>query len=120
MVGPGEHAEQFLQFCDGNTDGALTLDEFTAGIVNDAKDLDDEVFTRDWLERMSSCIAEAKPVTADGGYYVFFDCDDCCYQNEWATAQKITLAISDYTEQLGVSKDQAYQLYKTHGELIVI
>jgi len=109
----GEHAEQFLQFCDGDTDGALTLDEFTTGIVNDAKDLDDEVFTRDWLERMSSCIAEG--VTADGGYYVFFDCDDCCYQNEWATAQKITLAISNYTEQLGVSKDQAYQLYKTHG-----
>ena len=49
-----------MHFCDGNTDRALTLDEFTAGIVNDAKDLDDEVFTRDWLERMSSCIAELK------------------------------------------------------------
>lgn len=46
---------------------------------------------------------------------VFIDCDDCLYQNNWATAAKITNSIAAYTEKLGVSKDQAYQLYKTHG-----
>lgn len=45
----------------------------------------------------------------------FVDCDDCLYQNNWETAKKITNSIAAYTEKLGVSKDQAYQLYKTHG-----
>ena len=47
--------------------------------------------------------------------YVFFDCDDCCYQNNWKTAKRITDKISLYTEQLGVSKQKSYDLYKTHG-----
>ena len=47
---------------------------------------------------------------------VFFDCDDCLYQNDWATANKITACIGAYTsEKLGVSKEKAYQLYKLHG-----
>ena len=37
------------------------------------------------------------------------------YQNDWATAQKITSAIASYTEQLGVSKEKSYALYKQHG-----
>ena len=37
------------------------------------------------------------------------------YQNDWATAKKITNSIADYTNKLGVSKEQAYELYKTHG-----
>ena len=36
-------------------------------------------------------------------------------QNNWATAQRITTAISSYTEQLGVSKEKSYALYKEHG-----
>ena len=46
---------------------------------------------------------------------LFFDCDDCLYQNEWATAKKITNSIAAYTTKIGVSKEQAYALYKTHG-----
>lgn len=46
---------------------------------------------------------------------VFVDCDDCIYYNDWATAKKITNAIAAYTEKIGVSKEEAYQLYKTHG-----
>ena len=46
---------------------------------------------------------------------LFLDCDDCLYQNEWATAKKITLSISDYTARLGVSPEKAYALYKQHG-----
>merc|ERR1712166_1549211 len=58
----GEHAESFLQFCDaGDKDGSLTSDEFVNGILGDTKELSDEQFTADWLERMSSCIADAKP-----------------------------------------------------------
>lgn len=46
---------------------------------------------------------------------LFLDCDDCIYQNEWATAQKITTSIATYTSKLGVGKEKAYELYKTHG-----
>jgi len=49
---------------------------------------------------------------------VFFDCDDCLYQNNWSTAQKITDSIAAYTKQLGVSKEKAYELYQTHGTCI--
>jgi len=55
----------------------------------------------------------AKPVDV-----VFFDCDDCLYQNNWSTAQKITNSIAAYTKQLGVSKEKAYELYQTHGTCI--
>ena len=46
---------------------------------------------------------------------LFVDCDDCLYQNDWATAAKITTSIAAYTAQLGVSEEKAYALYKTHG-----
>ena len=46
---------------------------------------------------------------------LFIDCDDCLYQNDWKTAQKITNSIAAYTATLGVSKEKAYDLYKTHG-----
>lgn len=52
----------------------------------------------------------APPVAA-----LFIDCDDCLYQNNWATAKKITDSIAAYTTKLGVSKDEAYALYKKHG-----
>ena len=46
---------------------------------------------------------------------LFVDCDDCLYQNEWATAKKITASIAAYVASIGVSKDEAYTLYKKHG-----
>ena len=46
---------------------------------------------------------------------LFVDCDDCCYQNEWATAKKITNSIASYTARIGVTKEQAYELYQRHG-----
>ena len=46
---------------------------------------------------------------------LFLDCDDCLYQNDWATARKITKSIAAYTESLGVSSEKAYSLYKEHG-----
>jgi len=49
---------------------------------------------------------------------VFVDCDDCLYQNNWSTAQKITDCIAAYTKQLGVSKEKAYELYQTYGTCI--
>jgi len=33
---------------------------------------------------------------------LFLDCDDCLYQNNWATAAKITTSIAAYTARLGV------------------
>ena len=46
---------------------------------------------------------------------IFVDCDDCLYQNDWATAAKITTSIAEYTANLGVSEEKAYALYKAHG-----
>jgi len=47
---------------------------------------------------------------------LFLDCDDCLYQNNWKTADKITTSIGAYTKnKLGISTEQAYELYKVHG-----
>lgn len=54
----------------------------------------------------------SKPRTVEA---LFIDCDDCIYQNNWKTAEKITQSISAYTAQMGVSREKAYELYKTHG-----
>lgn len=61
----GEHAQEFLKFCDGDNDGSLTSDEFVKGILGDTSEMSDEDFTSTWLERMSTCIADAKPKAAD-------------------------------------------------------
>lgn len=47
--------------------------------------------------------------------YLFFDCDDCLYQNDWKTAKKLTKKIAQYTFKLGVGEERAYELYKKHG-----
>jgi len=41
-------------------------------------------------------------------------------QNNWKTASKITQAISTYTEQLGISKERSYDLYKKHGTCLKV
>eukprot|EP00962_Isochrysis_galbana_P056691 scaffold28768_cov130-Isochrysis_galbana.AAC.1 len=46
---------------------------------------------------------------------LFLDCDDCLYQNNWATARKITSSIAAYTARVGVSQDRAYLFYKQYG-----
>ena len=46
---------------------------------------------------------------------LFLDCDDCIYQNDWATAKKITVSIAAYAAKLGVGPEKAYALYKMHG-----
>lgn len=51
----------------------------------------------------------------EGITHVLIDCDDCVYQNNWATARRITESIAAYTSKLGVSKDKAYALYQQHG-----
>ena len=47
---------------------------------------------------------------------VFFDCDDCLYQNDWQTAGLLTKRIEGYcVEKLGLAPGRAYDLYKKHG-----
>lgn len=47
---------------------------------------------------------------------VFFDCDDCLYFNDWATADLLTKRIETWcVEKLGLSPGEAYRLYKRHG-----
>jgi hypothetical protein len=59
--------------------------------------------------RSSDAKSERRPV-------IFLDCDDCLYQNNWKTADKITTSIGAYTRnKLGISTEDAYELYKVHG-----
>jgi len=58
----GEHATEFLKFCDaGDKDGKLTGEEFASGILNDIGEMPDEDFKKNWLDRMDGCIAELPP-----------------------------------------------------------
>ncbi|CAJ1390430.1 unnamed protein product, partial [Effrenium voratum] len=50
-----------------------------------------------------------------GGEVLFLDCDDCLYQNNWTTADKLTESIAHYTARLGVSEKKAYDLYQEYG-----
>jgi len=48
--------------------------------------------------------------------FIFFDCDDTLYRNDWKTGDRLTQKIAAYTEsELGVDGAKAYELYKTHG-----
>merc|ERR1712195_466987 len=59
----GEHAGEFLKFCDGQAEGAvdqaLSLEEFTAGILGDTNDMSQEDFNTNWVTRMTGCVEEA-------------------------------------------------------------
>merc|ERR1719399_1208268 len=60
----GEHAEEFIKYCDGQAGGEedkkLSFDEFSAGILNDTKDMSDEDFQSNWIDRMTQCIKDAQ------------------------------------------------------------
>ena len=48
--------------------------------------------------------------------FLFIDCDDTLYQNDWELADIITDRINKYTtEKLGLSDGKAYELYRKHG-----
>jgi len=55
----GEHADQFLKFCDKDSDKAITCDEWLAGIIGDTADLSEEDFNEQWVTRMDGCVAAA-------------------------------------------------------------
>mmetsp|Transcript_1970 Transcript_1970/g.3691 ORF Transcript_1970/g.3691 Transcript_1970/m.3691 type:complete len:260 (-) Transcript_1970:27-806(-) len=65
----------------------------------------------------SPTISKLQPtfMTISADTVLFLDCDDCLYQNNWATAGKITDSIAAYTARLGVDKQKAYALYQEHG-----
>jgi len=47
---------------------------------------------------------------------VFFDCDDCLYKNQWATAAALDMQFGKYCEtKLGVTKDRMMELFQRHG-----
>ena len=56
----GEHAEEFLKFCDGDGDTKLTKEEFVNGIIGDAKEMSDDDFNTNWVERMNGVVAAAE------------------------------------------------------------
>merc|ERR1711981_140015 len=56
----GEHADEFLQFCDKDTDKKLTRDEFTSGILGDCDGMSQEDFNANWANRMEGVVAAAE------------------------------------------------------------
>merc|ERR1711924_284959 len=56
----GEHAEEFLKFCDKDTDKKLTKDEFTSGILGDCDGMSQEDFDTNWANRMEGVVAAAE------------------------------------------------------------
>ena len=65
-----------------------------------------------YIRLQPACHTVAAPVTYGCSLrhprlqVIFVDCDDCLYQNEWATAAKITTSIAAYTANLGVSEEK--------------
>merc|ERR1711977_802746 len=56
----GEHAGEFLKFCDKDDDKALTEEEFVEGIINDCKDMKQDDFDTNWKTRMEDVITKAE------------------------------------------------------------
>jgi len=47
---------------------------------------------------------------------VFFDCDDCLYKNNWATAAALDAKFGEYCEaKLGVTKSRMLELFQNRG-----
>eukprot|EP00980_Cylindrotheca_fusiformis_P012939 scaffold3236_cov66-Cylindrotheca_fusiformis.AAC.5 len=48
--------------------------------------------------------------------YLFIDCDDTIYRDDWTVAKALTKQINSYaTDVLNLPDGQAYELYKKHG-----
>jgi len=48
--------------------------------------------------------------------HIFFDCDDCLYRNNWATAIKLNANFATYcSTNFGVPESKMMDLYKTYG-----
>merc|ERR1719446_532535 len=64
----GEHADEFIKYCDGQaggeTEGKLTFAEFKTGILNDTADMSDEDFQANWVDRMTGCVEDAEKAKA--------------------------------------------------------
>merc|ERR1712147_417628 len=55
----GEFADEFLQFCDVDTDGELTLQEWLDGIMTNTGDMSEWEFQKSWPLRMATTINAA-------------------------------------------------------------
>ena len=59
---------------------------------------------------------ESSPMAMLPSSAVFFDCDDCLYQNDWQTAKLLTARIDQFcVTELHLPTGMAYDLYKKHG-----
>merc|ERR1711998_305302 len=61
----GEHADEFIKYCDGQgeagaVDAKLTFEEFKTGILADTKDMSDDDFKANWIDRMTGCVEAAE------------------------------------------------------------
>jgi len=72
----GEHASQFLQFCDADNNSELSCEEFCAGILNDTTDMNEADFEEQWIQRMTTTIAAAAPA-AGLKFHIYDHCPFC-------------------------------------------
>merc|ERR1711907_662549 len=71
----GEHADEFLKFCDKDDDKKLTKGEFVGGILADCDGMSQEEFNTNWAERMEGVVSAAEQQSgASGGKKVLLVC----------------------------------------------
>ena len=72
-------------------------------------------------ENSSTALKSTKTLAENGARfsdveYVFMDCDDTLYQNDWQTAKRIKDAIQAYcAKEFDFDDEKAFELYKTYG-----
>merc|ERR1712072_470166 len=62
----GDHAGEFLKFCDKDENESLSKDEFTSGILGDCEGMSQEDFDANWANRMEGVVAEAEAKNKGG------------------------------------------------------
>merc|ERR1712094_41596 len=104
----GEHADEFIKFCDGQAGGdedkALDFNEFKSGILNDSKDLSDEEFTANWITRMTGVVEEAEAAKKT---------EEPAEKTEETTEEKTEETTEEKTEETPAEKTEETPAEKT-------
>merc|ERR1739848_594707 len=105
----GEHAEEFLKFCDDDSDKKLTKEEFVNGIVADAKEMSDDDFNTNWVERMNGVVAAAEEAgkPASGAD-----------QFNWPPLESDPETFADFATKLGMREYTTGEVFSFDPEML--
>jgi len=104
----GEHAEEFLKFCDADSDKKLTKEEFVNGIVADAKEMSDDDFNTNWVERMNGVVAAAEAGKPASGADQF----------NWPPLESDPETFADFATKLGMQEYTTGEVFSFDPEML--